>query len=41
LQIVRPFVKYSYKKERLILKEIEKYTDSPEAIILAGMGRTM
>jgi predicted AAA+ superfamily ATPase len=27
-------------KERLILKEIEKYVDSPEAIILTGMRRT-
>jgi predicted AAA+ superfamily ATPase len=27
-------------KERLILKEIKKYVDSPEAIILTGMRRT-
>ena len=27
-------------KERSILKEIEKYVDSPEAIILTGMRRT-
>jgi predicted AAA+ superfamily ATPase len=27
-------------KERLVLKEIEKYMDSPEAIILTGMRQT-